>query len=143
MIAIHSFQQVTSERLTVDVPPEFLGRQVEVVVVPLASPDLPEHGECSVVDRGRGPQLNNSRITVQDVWPYLEAGCSYRELAKDMPLTPAQFTTLVAYIREHEADVRAEDAGLRQRNAGHGNSPTVEAALKAACQERLSQTAAK
>lgn len=32
--------------------------------------------EVVIVDRGRGPQLSTSRITVQDLFPYFQLGYS-------------------------------------------------------------------
>ncbi len=31
----------------------------------------------SIIDRGRGPQLSTSGITVQDLVPYLQLGCTH------------------------------------------------------------------
>jgi hypothetical protein len=33
--------------------------------------------EITLVDRGRGLQLSTSRITVHDLVPYFQEGCSY------------------------------------------------------------------
>ena len=39
--------------------------------------------EITLVDRGRGLQLSTSRITVHDLVPYFQEGCSHDEI---MPL---------------------------------------------------------
>jgi uncharacterized protein (DUF433 family) len=41
--------------------------------------------EISLVDRGRGPQLSTSRITVYDLVPYFQEGCSYDEILRWLP----------------------------------------------------------
>ena len=36
-----------------------------------------------IVDRGRGPQLSTSRITVQDLLPYLQNGHSREDISDE------------------------------------------------------------
>lgn len=43
------------------------------------------NGEITIVDRGRGPQLSTSRITVQDLVPYFQLKYSYAEILEIMP----------------------------------------------------------
>ena len=38
--------------------------------------------DIRIVDRGRGLQLSTSRITVQDLVPYFQDGCSYEEIGE-------------------------------------------------------------
>jgi uncharacterized protein (DUF433 family) len=55
-----------------------------------------------IVDRGRGPQLSTSRITVQDFLPYYREGTSNEETRRWIPsLTDDEIGLLTAYIREH------------------------------------------
>jgi hypothetical protein len=35
-----------------------------------------------IVDRGRGPQLSTSRVTVQDLVPYFQDACSHEEISR-------------------------------------------------------------
>ena len=41
--------------------------------------------EITLVDRGRGLQLSTSRITVHDMVPYFQEGCSHDELVRWLP----------------------------------------------------------
>lgn len=41
--------------------------------------------EITLVDRGRGVQLSTSRITVHDLVPYFQEGCSYDEIIRWIP----------------------------------------------------------
>ncbi|MFO0965387.1 MAG: DUF433 domain-containing protein [Gemmataceae bacterium] len=68
-----------------------------------------------IVDRGRGPQLSTSRITVLDVFYYLHRGYDWTFVHEAMPsLSREQFDAIVAYVKEHhdelvERDRRADE----------------------------------
>jgi uncharacterized protein (DUF433 family) len=66
--------------------------------------------EIRIVDRGRGPQLSTSRITVQDLLPYYRKGDSPEEIRRWIPsLTDEEIAVLNDYIRDHYEEVlRAE-----------------------------------
>ena len=55
-----------------------------------------------IVDRGRGPQLSTSRITVQDMLPFCREGASNDEIRRWMPsLTDEEIAVLKDYLRNH------------------------------------------
>ncbi len=55
-----------------------------------------------IVDRGRGPQLSTSRITVQDLLPYYREGMSNEEIRRWLPsLIEEEINVLRDYIRGH------------------------------------------
>jgi uncharacterized protein (DUF433 family) len=63
-----------------------------------------------IVDRGRGLQLSTSRVTVQDLVPYFQQGCSYEEIIRWMPtLTAEEIAVVDRYYREHQAELDEED----------------------------------
>ena len=65
-----------------------------------------------IVDRGRGPQLSNSRITVLDVFYYLHRGYDFEFIHRAMPsLTSAAFEAIVAYVKEHHGELVEKDRG--------------------------------
>ena len=71
--------------------------------------------EISIVDRGRGVQLSTSRITVQDLVPYFQQGCSYEEIIRCMPtLTPEELAVVESYYWEHQAELDEEDRRIRE-----------------------------
>src|SRR5438128_5778980 len=78
-----------------------------------------------LIDRGRGPQLSTSRITVLDVFYYLHRGYDFDSIHSAMPsLMRADFDLIVAYVKEHrdelvEADHRAEEFHQRGMDAQH------------------------
>jgi uncharacterized protein (DUF433 family) len=66
--------------------------------------------EAKLVDRGRGLQLSNNRITVADLVPYFRRGCSYEEIRHAMPsLTPTEIALVEAYYREHKDELDERD----------------------------------
>ena len=67
-----------------------------------------------IVDRGRGPQLSTSRITVQDLVPYFQEGCSHEEILRWIPtLTPEEVLVVEQYFREHQTELEEEDKQIR------------------------------
>jgi uncharacterized protein (DUF433 family) len=70
--------------------------------------------QIAIIDRGRGPQLISSRITVQDLVPYFQAGCSHDEILRWLPtLTRDELVIVEAYYRDHQAELDDEDRRLR------------------------------
>lgn len=67
-----------------------------------------------IVDRGRGPQLSTSRITVQDLVPYFQEGRSCEEIVRWMPtLTADEIAVVEGYYRAHQAELDEEDRRIR------------------------------
>jgi uncharacterized protein (DUF433 family) len=66
--------------------------------------------DITLVDRGRGMQLSTSRITVQDLVPYFQEGCSCEEIIHWIPsLTPEEIALAEAYYRDHKAELDEKD----------------------------------
>jgi uncharacterized protein (DUF433 family) len=62
--------------------------------------------EITLVDRGRGIQLTTSRITVHDLVPYFQAGCSYDEIIRWIPsLTHEEIAVVERYYRQHRDEL--------------------------------------
>jgi hypothetical protein len=94
--------------------------------------------EITIVNLGRGPQLSTSRITVQDLVPYVQEGCSHEEIMRWIPcLTDAEIGVIERFIQEHWDEVMEEDRRLEERSAMQRNSPEVERILREARVERL------
>jgi uncharacterized protein (DUF433 family) len=72
--------------------------------------------DISLIDRGRGLQLSTSRITVQDLVPYFQEGCSYEEIRRWIPtLTDEEIGVVERYYREHQEELDEEDRRIRER----------------------------
>jgi uncharacterized protein (DUF433 family) len=80
-----------------------------------------------IVDRGRGPQLSNSRITVQDLVPYLQQGCACEEIMTIMPvLTKEDIKVVQQYIQDNYEAVMEQDRRIRERNATRTIPPEIQ-----------------
>jgi uncharacterized protein (DUF433 family) len=77
-----------------------------------------------IIDRGRGPQLSTSRVTVQDLVPYFQEGCSYEEIIHWIPTLSAEEIAVVErYYREHQKELDEEDRLIRERSGLKGRLP--------------------
>ncbi len=74
--------------------------------------------EIKLVDRGRGLQLSNNRITVADLVPYFRHGRSYEEIMWAMPsLTRDEIALVEAYYRERKEELDERDRQLDEYRA--------------------------
>ena len=69
-----------------------------------------------IVDRGRGPQLSSSRITVQDLVPYIRQSYTHEQIREFMPvLTSEEIRVVEQYVRENYDAVMEQDRRIRER----------------------------
>lgn len=95
-------------------------------------------GTTAIVDRGRGPQLSTSRITVQDLVPYLQQKYSYEQIIEIMPvLTVNEIQLVENYIQEHYQQVMEQDRHIRECAWTRKQPPEIEQSLRQARQRRL------
>lgn len=77
-----------------------------VTAFPDVEGDAVKTETIQIVDRGRGPQLSTSRITVQDLLPYYREGASNEEIRRWIPsLANDEIAVLKDYIRDHYEEV--------------------------------------
>src|SRR5205085_6600234 len=92
----------------------------------------------AIIDRGRSPEIKGTRITVYDVFHYLESGdWQEQEIAEVLGLTMDQLREAVHFIADNEADVRKAHQLIEERIA-RGNPPEIEAKLIESRKERES-----
>ncbi len=102
--------------------------------------------DAVIIDRGRGPEIAGTRITVFDVLDYLQAGWDDKGIAVVLSLGPDQVRAAREYIDNHPGETQAEFHRIKERIA-RGNPPEVQIKLAAArdklrarldsvCQER-------
>jgi uncharacterized protein (DUF433 family) len=84
----------------------------------------------AIIDRGRGPELAGTRITVFDVIHYLQAGHTSFYIAAVLGLSTREVDFLIQYINEHKEEVMAENEKIEARIA-RGNPPEVLEKFKA------------
>jgi uncharacterized protein (DUF433 family) len=83
---------------------------------------------AEIINRGRGPEIAGTRITVYDILDYHQIGWHHTTIAALFRLSSEQVLTALKYIQEHETEVLANYQKILERNA-RGNPPEVQAIL--------------
>ena len=91
-----------------------------------------------IVDRGRGLQLSTSRVTVQDLVPYFQEGCTYDEIVRWIPtLSHEEIAVVDQFYQKHKNELDEQDRVIRERGTHRKNPEWVEKVLAEARVERL------
>ena len=91
--------------------------------------------EAKIIDRGRGPEIAGTRITVYDILDYYKEGWHRDVIASTLRLSSRQVEAAIRYIEEHRDEVMPEYEEMLARDA-RGNPPELQAKLDAG-HERL------
>lgn len=83
---------------------------------------------ASIIDRGRGPEIEGTRITVYDIWDYARQNWHRDAIASTLRLSSSQVSAALAYIDAHKPDILSEYEKILQREQ-RGNSPELQAKL--------------
>jgi uncharacterized protein (DUF433 family) len=83
-----------------------------------------------IIDRGRGPEIEGTRITVFDIWDYAKQDWHRDRIAVWLRLSSAQVAAALEYIEEHKEEVLAGYERILER-ARRGNPPELQAKLDA------------
>lgn len=94
-----------------------------------------------IVDRGDGPKIEGTRVSVFTIFEYLEKGRSREWIADCLGLSSRQVQVAMDYIDEHRADVQAEYEKIADRIRS-GNPPSIEQRLQKA-RERFQEWMAR
>lgn len=86
--------------------------------------------QAAIIDRGRGPEIAGSRITVYDVLAETQAGATPEQLAQEWRLTVEQIHLALRYIEDHKEEVLEDYRKIKERHA-RGNPPEVQALAEA------------
>jgi uncharacterized protein (DUF433 family) len=79
-----------------------------------------------IIDRGRGPEVEGTRVTVYRIMDYLQEGSSSQRIAAELDLTDDQVQEALAYIAEHRQQVEEEYRKILER-VNQPNPPWIEA----------------
>ena len=90
-----------------------------------------------IIERGRGPEIEGTRITVYAIMDYVRAGDSAEVIAESLRLTPEQVRVALEYIEAHQDEVSRVYDQLLERDR-QGNPPWVDA-LRARSREELEE----
>jgi uncharacterized protein (DUF433 family) len=84
---------------------------------------------AKIIDRGRGPEIEGTRITVYDVMDYLQEGRRYDQIAGLFRLPPDDIQVAIEYIKARYAEVMADYQQILARHSQVQYSPEVQAKL--------------
>lgn len=87
-----------------------------------------------IIERGRGPEIEGTRITVYTVMDYVRAGEPPEKIADYLQLCPEQVEAAIEYIEAHREEVDREYERILER-VRKGNPPWVEALLAKSAEE--------
>lgn len=75
-----------------------------------------------IIDRGRGPEVEGTRVTVYRIMDFIREGSSADRIATELSLTEEQVCVALDYIAAHGRDVAAEYDKILQRVQQHNPS---------------------
>lgn len=82
-----------------------------------------------IIDRGRGPEIEGTRITVYDVIDYWKEEWRAEQIAAVFRLPLEDIEAAIDYIERHEKDVMADYQRILARHQQATYSPEVQAKL--------------
>jgi uncharacterized protein (DUF433 family) len=98
--------------------------------------------EAAIIDRGRGPEIAGTRITVYDVMDYLKDGWPRDRIAALFRLSSRDVQAAIEYIERRREQVEADYARILERHRTYQYPATVRAKIdrcREAAERRLDQ----
>ncbi len=89
----------------------------------------PAEREPAIIDRGRGPEIAGTRITVFDVMDYLKHDWHRDRIAMLFRLSSRDVQAAIDYIEAHRPEVEAEYQRILDRHHNYRYPPEVQAKL--------------
>jgi uncharacterized protein (DUF433 family) len=84
--------------------------------------------EAKIIDRGRGPEIAGTRITVYDVLDYYKTGWHRDMIADTLELSSQRVEVAIRYIEDHRGELMEVYERILARDA-RGNPPELQAKL--------------
>ena len=84
-----------------------------------------ERDDDAIIERGRGPELRGTRITVYRIMDFLRYGYSASEIAEELGLTARKVSVAIEYIRSHQEQSDREYELILER-VNQPNPPEVD-----------------
>ena len=85
--------------------------------------------ETMIINRGRGPEIEGTRITVYDVMDYVQEGWRYDQIAGLFRLPPEDIQAAIQYIEDHREDIMTAYQQILARHRNVQYPPAVQAKL--------------
>ena len=86
---------------------------------------------AKIINRGRGPEIEGTRITVYDVLDYAKHGWHRDRIAALFRLSSRDIQAALDYIQQHEEEVTASYKRILERQRHSSYPPDVEAKINA------------
>ena len=83
-----------------------------------------------IIDRGRGPEIEGTRITVYDVVDYWKKGWRHDQIAGLFRLPPDDVRAAIDYIEQHHDAVLTDYEAILDRHRKHEYTPEVKEKLR-------------
>jgi uncharacterized protein (DUF433 family) len=87
-----------------------------------------------IINRGRGPEIEGTRITVYDVWDYVRQGWHRDRIAALFRLSSRDIQAALDYIDQHHDEVITTYQRICARQTQYPYVPEVEAKIAASRQ---------
>ncbi len=87
-----------------------------------------------IINRGRGPEIAGTRLTVYDIMDYYTQDWHHTRIAAWLRISSAEVQAAILYIEEHKEEVTANYQKILERCA-RGNPPELQAKLDAISKE--------
>ena len=84
----------------------------------------------AIVNRGRGPEIAGTRITVFDVMDYLKDGWHRDRIAGLFRLSSRDIQAAIDYIEQHPDEVEAGYQNILERHRNYQYPPDVQARIE-------------
>src|SRR5215468_836296 len=98
---------------------------------------------AKIINRGRGPEIEGTRITVYDVLDYVSQGWHRDRIAALFRLSSRDIQVALDYIDQHHDDVMAGYQRLCARQQEYPYTPDVAAKIAASRQRAQTRFAAR
>ena len=72
-----------------------------------------------IINRGRGPEIEGTRVTVYRIMDFIREASSPARIATELQLNDEQVQTALEYIAMHRSDVETEYEKILQRVQQH------------------------
>ncbi len=79
-----------------------------------------------IINRGRGPEIEGTRITVYRIMDFVRDQCSPDDIAQELELSEAEVQAALDYIVANHSEVEAEYERILQR-VQQANPPHIQA----------------
>ncbi len=84
---------------------------------------------AKIINRGRGPEIEGTRITVYDVLDYTSRGWHRDRIAALFRLSSRDIQAALDYIEQHKDEVSAAYQRILERHKNYSYPPEVEAKI--------------